>query len=434
MANTKMINNIEVVDSNQDLTVQCATIQNLFESSPTINTRTMDKTTPLIEDELRKVRGTIIDNKTKKVVHCGSFFPYEYTEQQLEDCKKKMLDLGHEFKDMDIQNSYEGTIIRIFYHQRWYISTHRKLDSGRSKWASNESFKTLFEKGLKESYNMTLKDLFYRLNLRCQYTFMVMADENTRFVCLSNALPKKVYFVESNDSDEKVLNIQKLPKPEYTINSIENVFDYIKGMKYPFMCQGLLLVHSSGSQYRIVSDEYAKLFKARNNEQSIPYRYLQLKCQNNQEMIELLKQLFPQYIPTFESHEKYITQLVDIIYQEYNKRKSRSILPSDLTTVQQIDQKLYLFIKNKLLGKKEPEITPQKILELLWLEEPSNLNHMIRMVKFEQKKSEQKLMLDFSQLNLESVPCEENLKMAPKKKRVKYTRIPVEFSCRKKLF
>lgn len=441
--NTTMIESyVESVDSNQDLTIQCATIQNLFESSSPKNHEKIQLTEEhgqnncLFEDNLRRYRGTIIDNKTKKIVKKGSFFPYEFTENEQEECREKMEVLNHKLEDMDIQYSYEGTIIRIFYHQQWYISTHRKLDAGRSKWGSDKSFKFLFEEGLKESYNMSLKDLFTRLNLRCEYTFMVMADENTRFVCNANHT-KKVYLVGSNDPDVSILKIDGLPKPQNTFNSLDNIFDYVKGMQYPFTQQGLLLVHKNGSQYRIISNEYAKLFKVRNNEPSIPYRYLQLKSQNDQESIDLLKKLFPKYIATFESYDSYVSKLVDIIYHEYNKRKQRSLLPDNLSTVQQIDQRLYLFIKNKLL--KRPSVTQEIISKLLWFEEPSNLNHMIRMVKYTEHK-EQKLILDLEKVNLNSNfntpnnPIPNVNICAPKKKKVKYTQIPIEFSCRKKLF
>jgi hypothetical protein len=437
MANT-INNNIEVVDSNQDLTIQCSTIQSLFESSSVRKEQAEhDQFSAENEDKLRRLRGTIIDNKTNQVVHAGSFFPYEFTEGEQEKCEEKMSELNHKLEDMDIEYSYEGTIIRIFYYKQWYISTHRKLDSGRSKWGSHQSFKFLFEEGLKESYNLTLKDLFSRLNLRCQYTFMIMADENTRFVCIPNHHPKKVYVVGSLDpTEEEYLKIDRLPKPTLCCTSLVNVFELVKCMKYPFSHQGLLLVHKQGSQYRIVSDEYATLFQVRNNEQSIPYRYLQLKSQNNGNMIVILKQLFPQYIPTFESHEKCIAKLVDIIYHEYNKRKCRSLLPIDLTTTQQIDQKLYLFIKNKLLTEKQ-NITIDRVLQLLWLEEPSNLNHMIRMVKFSHRKEEQNLILNLQKIELNHTPPNNQKQkgvVAPKKKKVKYTAVPVEFSCRKKLF
>lgn len=420
---------IEAVDSNNDLTIQCATIQNLFEhGSPNKNhekAAIFDQADCLLEDNLRRHRGTIIDNKTKKVVKEGSFFPYEFTEDEQQKCKEKMDALNHKLEDMDVEYSYEGTIIRIFYYKQWYISTHRKLDSGRSKWGSTNSFKFLFEEGLKESYNMSLKDLFTNLNLRCEYTFMVMADENTRFVCSTNH-PKKVYFLGSNDPDKENVKIDGLPKP-YKFNTLDDIFGFVKGMKYPFNQQGLLLVHKNGSQYRIISNEYSKLFKVRNNEPSIPYRYLQLKSQNDHESIDLLKKLFPKYIETFESYNLYISKLVDIIYLEYNKRKQRSLLPADLTSMQQIDQRLYLFIKNKLLHRSC--VTQDIISELLWSEEPSNLNHMIRMVKFNDYK-EKKLILELEKVTLNPTP----LVYAPKKKRVKYTPIPVEFTCKKKLF
>jgi hypothetical protein len=133
-----------------------------------------------------------------------------------------MVELNHKLEDMNVQYSFEGTIIRIFYYKQWYVSTHRKLDSGRSKWGSNNSFKFLFEEGLKESYNISLKDLFIRLNLRCQYTFMLMADENTRFVCVPNH-PKKVYFVGSNDPESKYLKIDGLPKPSNQFDVVDQI-------------------------------------------------------------------------------------------------------------------------------------------------------------------------------------------------------------------
>lgn len=452
---TNMTSYVESVDSNQDLTIQCATIQSLFEwSSPSKNqqekiqfssikgqnnhlfkseTSSVSDEKLRIEDELRRCRGTIIDNKTGKVVQEGSFFPYEFTENEQNQCEEKMNGLNHKLEDMDVQYSYEGTIIRIFYFKQWYISTHRKLDSGRSKWGSNNSFKFLFEEGLKESYNLSLKDLFTQLNLRHQYTFMIMADENTRFVCTPNH-PKKVYFVGSNDPHISHLKVDALPKPTSTFNSIDEIFDFVKGMSYPFNYQGLLLFHKNGSQYRVISDEYSKLFKVRNNEQSIPYRYLQLKGQNDQENLENLKKLFPQHISTFESYEKYIDQLVDIIFIEYNKRKQRSLLPNDLTTVQQIDQKLYLFIKNKLLGAKESIVTPEYILGLLWLENPSNLNHMIRMVKYIEYKKEQEQKFINVENETPNTPVPTQITNAPRKKKVKYTKVPVEFNCCRRLF
>jgi hypothetical protein len=397
----------ETVDCNQDLTIKCANIKSLFESQSSPLRIQQEYNIP--EDEIRRIRGVIIDNKTNQVVHKGNFFPYEYTESEQDKCISKMEELNHNFNDLTVQYSFEGTIIRIFYYKKWYFSTHRKLDSGTSKWGSNKSFKCLFEEGLKEGYNISLKDLLNFLNLRCQYTFMVVADENTRFVCTSD-LSKKVYFVDSNDPNIS-LKVDKLPSPNNEFNSLTQIFEYVKCMTYPFTHQGILLTHVDGSQYRIISDEYAKLFKVRNNEQSIPYRYIQLKTENNLEYVDLLKKLFPKYLSIFEEYDKYIKILVDTLYIESTKRKSnfaRDNLP-------QIDQKFYLFIKNKLL--KVDKITHEQVEKFLMMEEPSYINQMIRTIKYNQRKEEK----DKLTINFVNVIDDDKLE---KKKKIKYTRIP----------
>jgi hypothetical protein len=405
-----VLSSYETVDCNQDLTIKCANIKSLFESQS--SPLKIQKEFNVSEDEIRRIRGVIIENKTNQIVHKGNFYPYEYTESEQDKCISKMEELNHNFNDLTVQYSFEGTIIRIFYYKKWYFSTHRKLDSGTSKWGSNKSFKCLFEEGLKESYNISLKDLLNFLNLRCQYTFMVIADENTRFVCTSN-LNKKVYFVDSNDPNVS-LKVDKLPNPNNDFGSLTQIFEYVKSMTYPFTHQGILLTHVDGSQYRIISDEYAKLFKVRNNEQSIPYRYIQLKRENNLEYVDLLKKLFPKYLSTFEEYDKYIKILVDILCTESVKRKlnvKRDNLP-------QIDQKFYLFIKNKLL--KLDKITYEQVEKLLMIEEPSYINQMIRTIKHNQRKEEKdKLTINF----VDAVNNNDNDK-PEKKKKIKYTRAP----------
>jgi hypothetical protein len=400
----------ETVDCNQDLTVKCANIKSLFESQT--SPLRIQQESNLPEDEIRRIRGVIVDNKTNQIVHKGSFFPYEYTESEQDKCLSKMEELNHKFDDLTVQYSFEGTIIRIFYYKKWYFSTHRKLDSGTSKWGSNKSFKSLFEEGLKEGYDISLKDLVNLLNLRCQYTFMVVADENTRFVCTSD-LNKKVYFVDSNDPNIS-LKVDKLPNPN-GLNSLTQIFEYVKGTTYPFTHQGILLTHVDGAQYRIISDEYAKLFKVRNNEQSIPYRFIQLRTENNLEYINLLKKLFPKYTTTFEEYDKYIKILVDTLYIESTKRKlnfTRDNLP-------QIDQKFYLFIKNKLL--KVDKITHEQVEKLLMMEEPSYINQMIRTIKYNQRKEEKdKLTINFVDVIDDNVTDDK----PEKKKKIKYTRVP----------
>ena len=362
-------------------------------------------------------------------MHPGGFFPYEFTEIDREKFDQKTTELHQNFNDMTVGYSFEGTIIRIFYHNKWYVSTHRKLDANRSKWGSDKSFKILFESGLQDSYGLTLQQLINRLNLRCHYTFMVMADANTRFVCEVGD-GKKVYLVGTNDPAPSV-NIDPLPVPNVKFETVDCVFNYVKEMTYPFAYQGLLLVHRSGSQYRVINSEYGKLFQVRNNEQSIPFRYLQLKTENASETIDNLKKLFPTYIPIFEQQDVYVDQLADFIHVEYTKRKQNN-------PIGPIDQHIYLFIKNRLMQHRNV-FTKNQIKEILWSEKPSYLNQMIRLIKYQNSKKEQtKLVVEFDKIDLspKSLSPKSDLTVlnAPKKKKVKYIQIPVSITCRKQLF
>lgn len=419
---------VDIVDSTPELSLQCATIQNVYESGspkpdlkkPTESQLAIDL---LTEDEVRRIRGTVIDNRTKRVVHPGGFFPYEFTEIDREKFDQKTTELHQNFNDMTVGYSFEGTIIRIFYHNKWYVSTHRKLDANRSKWGSDKSFKILFESGLQDSYGLTLQQLINRLNLRCHYTFMVMADANTRFVCEVGD-GKKVYLVGTNDPAPSV-NIDPLPVPNVKFETVDCVFNYVKEMTYPFAYQGLLLVHRSGSQYRVINSEYGKLFQVRNNEQSIPFRYLQLKTENASETIDNLKKLFPTYIPIFEQQDGYVDQLADFIHVEYTKRKQNN--PNN--PIGPIDQHIYLFIKNRLM--QHQNVTQNQIKEILWSEKPSHLNKMVRLIKYQNKKEQTKLVVEFDKIDLSPKTVVLN---APKKKKVKYIQIPVSLTCRKQLF
>jgi hypothetical protein len=467
---TKMTT-IEIVDSNQDLAIQCANIQSAFESSPRYDedeNGTIASLAGEAEHQLRQMRGTVVDIKTKHVVQSGSFYPYEFTDKQFVKCQQKMQDLGHSFQQLTTGYSFEGTIIRIFYHKRWYVSTHRKLDANRSKWGSNTSFQSLFESGLKESYNLTLDQLFLSLNLRCQYAFMVMADNNTRHVCVPYCLqqcvetvspPKKVYLIHSTDNNMigAVRGIELLPRPTMLFETLESVFAYVKDMSWPFTYQGLLMEHGDGTQYRIVSEEYASLFQVRNNEQSIKYRYVQLKCGGveNVQAIYWLKVLFPEYKADFDMYDLLMRELAEFIHVEYLKRKQ---LISN-QHIDQIDQKVYLFIKTRLMGLRKV-VDKKTLLDLLYTEEPSNINRMLQMLKRHKREAQKREDIKTaSQTNISTprssiglgakpecfnTPTSANgipnpawpvpaVDMAPKKKKV-YKAFPIEYYSRKKLF
>ena len=78
------------------------------------------------------------------VAHPGNIIKY----------KVKMLDDEltnglSDFENTKFYNSYEGCLIRVFNHDdKWYISTHKKLDANHSRWASRKSYGELFHESV----------------------------------------------------------------------------------------------------------------------------------------------------------------------------------------------------------------------------------------------------------------------------------------------
>ena len=123
-------------------------------------------------------------------------FPYapEYNEYQTEELEEFIQPI---LKDSAIFDAHEGALIRMFFFlDKWYISTHRKLNAFKSKWASRDSFGTLFKRALesevennavlRESIPENDKSLLEKfqdtLDTDKQYMFLVRNNIDNRIV------------------------------------------------------------------------------------------------------------------------------------------------------------------------------------------------------------------------------------------------------------
>lgn len=203
--------------------------------------------------------------------------------------------------DLDLENMYfleshEGTIIRMFHFEnRWYISTHRKLDAYSSRWNSPESFGELFEKCVNHEYttNQTFKDsLKEDPSLNCtplesfqnsldksyQYMFLIRNHNQNRIVCDGCATPTMYHVGTFSDGElvyDKSIEGLKTPK-KYTFNSFQQVKEKMDSINYKEL-QGLVVFSQRNAVMKIMTSDYKELFDLRGNESSLRFRYLQIR-------------------------------------------------------------------------------------------------------------------------------------------------------------
>lgn len=412
-----------VVDVDDNLEIHCSEVAGYFasEDQSAIFPPHRDLQE---EDDARKIRGMVVEKRTSKVIAKGGFFAYEYTPADVEKLNRNLDFFNRSFDDMTVAYSVEGTIIRVFYYQnKWYVSTHRKLDAARSKWGSTVSFRQLFENALLEHYGLSIKDLCLTLNLRCEYSFMIMADNNTKFACTPFGR-KCVYFLSSDDPKDATVKVDRLPCAPDSIQSLEQAFQCVEAMTYPFAYQGILLTHTpSGAQYRIVSCEYLRLYGIRNNQQSIPFRYIQLRkeladessptwseAHSAEDKLMWLKKLFPEFENTFLAYERHFETIASNLYRHFSDLTQNRISP--------IAQSYYLFIKNnKAVLSQLTE--PKQFLELVFREPAPVINNMLKLAKMDANNK--------STIEVEKTPAVEAKEETTDKKKIKYRPAPLDF-------
>lgn len=297
------------------------------------------------------------------------------------------------FKDCAIFDAYEGTLIRMFYFgNKWFTTTHRKLNAFRSKWASKDSFGTCFKRALETEVenNKLLRDsipdngdgLLERfqstLDITKKYMFLIRPTEENRIVCVPPSKPT-FYHVGTFVNDQLVMNENiNIPyPPRHNFSSMYDLFNYVKKIDIR-NTQGVIIFSPNNCQYKIINRSYLELYNARGNEPSIKYRYLQVRMQK--QMVNMLYHLYPEMIKTFELYENTIYTIAKNIYnsyvQRFIKKKWVTVAGEEFNVI----RTCHSWHEQ---DRKINRITLEKVIEILNEQSPTNINKMIRHLQHE---------------------------------------------------
>jgi hypothetical protein len=357
---------IKLVDSDADLSLFC-----------------YDKCDNDDPEFIKQCRGLIYNQDTLIM----RAFPYanEYNHEETDALSTVFSDLS----SWSFYNSYEGALIRVFYFgNKWYVSTNRKLDAFRSKWSSRESFGEMFAKGLVRETERNpdflpslvntnpIERFKLSLNPSRQYIFLVKNNTENRIVCMPEdpAVYHLGTFIDGKFDPNDSVN---LPKPEkVTFDSVDALCEHVGALDY-HRYQGVVAFGPDDKQVKVLIKKYQEYFKARGNERSVKFRYLQVR--NDPETVQLLRELYPDVILPFEED---FNTIVDVISKNIHKTYIDRFVQKQYATVPK-DQ--YFIVKQCHNWHKEDRIanivTRAKVREIILSQNATSLNHLYKSEK-----------------------------------------------------
>lgn len=325
---------------------------------------------------LKQCRGVVFENDTLVL----KTFPYtpEYTIADQEQLAQCIPDL----EKCRIFDSYEGVLLRCFHAQgKWYLSTHRRLDAFRSKWASRTSFGETFVSSLEHYHaellstgtgETTLDKFFSFLDTSRQYVFLLENSAENRIVCIAREVPMIFHLGTFIDHECALDDEIGLPKPvERSATCLRELLSQVETLNEAEV-QGVILFTPQG-QVKILNSRYDYYFKLRGNEPSVKFRYLQVRMDYDKR--DAFMTLYAEHRQTFERYEDTLYEITLHIKNAYIKR----FIKKEFVTMPPEE---YSIIKAchswHIEDRDNHHISFSKVIELMNEQPPPKLNRMIR--------------------------------------------------------
>jgi hypothetical protein len=270
--------------------------------------------------DLKKCRGLIFNGDS---LVCNSLgFTPEYN-----DSDKNLLS-SESIEKYTFFPSEEGTLIRVFYNDdnnKWYVSTHRKLDAFRSRWGCNQSFGEIFENSLKEIGFESIDHLTQKLQKEHTYLFFIRNTLHNKVVSNPSQTSENVYFVgcmvDHKTFDFNCPHSFDFPtQKRLEFTNWDDVFQYVSQVN-PLEKQGVIAFwkeNGNTTQMKIVNSKYQLFCQVRGNEPNLKLRYLQVR--SNPVYSKLIYDIYPEHMNEFLTIENAIVKIAKSIHNSYISR------------------------------------------------------------------------------------------------------------------
>ena len=318
-------------------------------------------------------------------------FPFT-PQYSVNDTEKLNEIFQDQFENFTFFESHEGSIIRLSYlNDKWYVSTHKKLDAFQSRWSSKRTFGDLFVDSLQNEYNVN-RDFMTRLGQTTEvfesflnildtskvYVFLLRNNNDNRIVCDPPDYPT-VYHVGTFIGDEFSLTEQlDIPYPnKLSFTNSNELLDYVENIDYT-KHQGVV-VFKDNIVCKVMNSNYNRMFSIRGNESDIRFRYLQLR--SNTEKTNELYHLYPRFVELFDDCEETIFKIAKWIMEKYVDRfirKQYVTVPRDEYNIIKLCHTWHME------DRKRNRISIRKIRQFIDTQDPDSLYRMFKRYKHNQ--------------------------------------------------
>jgi hypothetical protein len=341
-------------------------------SSDSLKGVEMTETLKLYHAKDDTFKGIILNHKDE---HVMSNFPLPQDYILPDDLEKFSQEVG-EVYPITVFAAIEGTLIRVYYYDdHWYISTSSRIDAYTSFWSTRQSFGSQFEDFVCSITGTPLEVFLCSLDKAKKYFFLLPTVGTNRLGKLPNEEPKRIYLVGIEEDDKKLKYGLELDKTEhnawsyldeYSVDSLDHLQQIVCEQDQNY------ILYLGDRVVKCVSQAYKDRCDLRNNEPNIIYRYIELLKNNQLDLMEKFKNMYPEV--NFSGYvEKRLFLMSKYIHSSYIARyikKEYVLLP-----------KIYFHIMKKChqdFLETRGKTTLEKIQQMIMEQEPKVILSLIR--------------------------------------------------------
>ena len=159
---------------------------------------------PVTNELQRETRSLVISTSDFKVIAYTGEVPYMNKEGS-QKLALQYFDINNKQSITTVgTESYDGTLLTVFFHKKWYVSTRRCIDSNESKFNSDKSHFTLFEEVLLAN-GETFEQFSAQLDTSLSYYFVLLHHQAKNIIDYTSRLGdnyKSIVLISVKNSDQ----------------------------------------------------------------------------------------------------------------------------------------------------------------------------------------------------------------------------------------